>query len=259
MFRCRVLLLCLSVSLAALTSAQTTTGVLTKDPQAIALAARALLAMGGQQAIADSRTTGTLTLGSDPSSVLPIVLESQGTHKARTAVQRATGTSVRIMNGGAAGLQRADGSARTLLSKNSISERITYIPALSLLSEFQNANVEIALSSVPNTFTLSCIPDSTKADFYRAATKTTYAADPASGLIISMEITNFAEEDPASGVPEKTVFSDYRLVSGVMVPFHQTGYMNGKLQFDLTLDSVAFNVGVPDSDFVLPAGVTYVQ
>src|SRR5438128_2859128 len=185
MFHCRVLLLCLSVSLAALTSAQTTSGVLTKDPQAIALAARALLAMGGQQAIADSRTTGTLTLVSDPSSVLPIVLESQGTHKARTAVQRATGTSVRIMNGGAAGLQRADGSTRTLLSKNSIAERITYIPALSLLSEFQNANVEIALGSAPNTFTLSCVPDSTKADFYRNATKTTYAVDPASGLIIS--------------------------------------------------------------------------
>ena len=223
------------------------------------LEARALMAMGGQQTITDSRATGTLTLASNPSSALPIMLESQGTHKARTTVQRANGTSVRIMNGGAAGLQRSDGTTRTLLGKNSIGERISYLPVLSLLSEFQNANVEIALGSAPNTFTLSCIPDSTKADFYRAATKTTYAADPASGLIISMEITNFAEEDPASGVPEKTVFSDYRLVSGVMVPFHQTGYMNGKLQFDLTLDSVAFNVGVPDSDFVLPAGVTNAQ
>src|SRR5438552_3919626 len=147
MFRCRILSLCLSVSLVALASAQTTTTALTKDPQAMALAARALIAMGGQPSIADSRATGSLTLASNPSSALPIVLESQGTHKARTAVQRATGTSVRVMNGGAAGLQRADGSARTLLSKNSISERITYIPALSLLSEFQNANVEIALGS----------------------------------------------------------------------------------------------------------------
>ena len=215
--------------------------------------------MGGLPSIADSRATGSLTLASNPSSALPIVLESQGTHKARTAVQRANGTSLRIMNGGAAGLQRSDGSARTLLSKNSIGERITYIPALSLLSEFQNANVEVTLGSAPNTFTLSCVPDSAKADFYRTATKTTYAVDSASGLIISMEITNFAEEDPASGVPEKTVFSDYRLVSGVMVPFHQTSYMNGKLQFDLTLTSVGFNVGVPDSDFVLPTGVTNAQ
>ena len=74
-----------------------------------------------------------------------------------------------------------------------------------------------------------------------------------------MEITNFAEEEPTSGVPEKTVFSDYHLVGGVMVPFHQTGYMNGRLQFDLTLTSIAFNVGVPDSDFILPAGVPNAQ
>src|SRR5438552_19017473 len=135
MFRCRVLLLCLAVSLAAHAFAQTATASLTKDPQAMTLAARALMAMGGQQTITDSRATGTLTLASNPSSALPIVLESQGTHKARTAVQRPSGTSLRILNGGAAGQQRADGSARTLLSKNSIGERVSYIPALSLLSE----------------------------------------------------------------------------------------------------------------------------
>src|SRR5947207_14600282 len=142
MFRCRVLLLCLAVSLAAHAFAQTATASLTKDPQAMTVAARALMAMGGQQTITDSRATGTLTLASNPSSALRIVLESQGTHSARTAVQRANGTSVRIMNGGAAGLQRSDGTTRTLLGKNSIAERISYLPVLSLLSEFQNANVE---------------------------------------------------------------------------------------------------------------------
>src|SRR5438067_13261979 len=118
MFRSRVLLFCLSASLASIAFAQTTTTAVTKDPQAMALEARSLLAMGGQQTIADSRATGILTLATNPSSALPIVLESQGTHKARTAVQRASGTSVRVMNGGAAALQRADGSTRTLLSKN---------------------------------------------------------------------------------------------------------------------------------------------
>src|SRR5438094_4373444 len=102
MFRCRVLLLCLSVSLAWPASAQTTTTALAKDPQAMALAAHSLLAMGGQQIIADSRATGTLTLASDSSSALPIVLESQGTRKVRTTVQRANGTSVRVMNAGIA-------------------------------------------------------------------------------------------------------------------------------------------------------------
>src|SRR5439155_25825506 len=124
----------------------------------------------------------------------PIVLETQGTHKARTAVQRTNGISLRVMNGGAAAIQRADGSARTLLSKNSIGERISYLPVLSLVSEFQNANVEVTLGSVPNSFTLSYILDSAKADFYRTATKTIYTVDPVTGLITSMEITNFAEE-----------------------------------------------------------------
>ena len=141
MFRCRVLLLSLSLSLAALASAQTTTTALTKDPQAMALAARALIAMGGLPSIADSRATGSLTLASNPSSVLPIVLESQGTHKARTAVQRPSGTSLRILNGGAAGQQRADGSARTLLSKNSI-EPGDKLDTAALDKTLQSLNVE---------------------------------------------------------------------------------------------------------------------
>lgn len=48
------------------------------------------------------------------------------------------------------------------------------------------------------------------------------------------------------------VFSDYRRVGSIAVPFHQTTLLDGRIESDLQLSAIQFNVGVPESDFVVP-------
>ena len=69
----------------------------------------------------------------------------------------------------------------------------------------------------------------------------------------------FAENDPNDRTKVETYFSDFRSVNGAWVPFHQTTYEDGKVAEDLVLASVAFNVGVSDTEFALPTEVADVQ
>jgi len=48
--------------------------------------------------------------------------------------------------------------------------------------------------------------------------------------------------------------ADYRSINGLLVPFHQTVFVDGKLETDLTFASVTLNVGLSDAEFALPQG-----
>ena len=243
----------------SVTSTSTTApSAITKDPQAIALAAKAIAAMGGVQAIAtitDSRASGTFAIASDSASPYPIMLETQGTQKVRTTLTRPNGANIRILNGGVAAVIHADGSVRTLDANNTMAQRVDHIPVLSLISEYQNGNIEVTSGPVPNSFAVTLIPTTAIGDYYRGLTKTIFTVDPNSGLIISMQLTAHGEGSLKDTYPVQIVYANYQAVNGVMVPFHQTTYENGTMTTDLVLNSVAFNVGVPDSDFTLPAEV----
>ena len=90
-------------------------------------------------------------------------------------------------------------------------------------------------------------------------TRTTFYVDQTSGLVSKLEYTNYAENDSDAQQKVEIVFSDYRNINGAWVPFRQTSYTDGKLESELVLSSVSFNVGVPDSEFDLPAEVTNAQ
>ena len=240
------------------TTTTTTASAITKDPQAIALAVKVLGAMGGAQAIAtiaDSRASGTFTIATDAASPYPITLETQGTQKVRTTLTRPSGNNVRILNGGVAAVIHADGSVRTLDANNTMAQRVDHIPLLSLISEYQNGNIEVTSGPVPNSFAVTMIPQTAMADYYRGLTKTIFTVDPNSGLITSMQLTAHGEGSMTNTYQVQVVYANYQTVNGVMVPFHQTTYENGTMTTDLVLNSIAFNVGVPDSDFTLPAVV----
>ena len=259
-----LLLFALLCSLTAISSAQTASPStpIAKDPQALALAQQAIAAMGGAQAIGaitDSRATGTFTIAADPASPYSIDLETEGTQKARSTLARPNGNTIRILNGGIAAVVRPDGSVRQLDSNNTMAQRVDHIPLLSLLSEYQNANIEVTGGPTPNSFAVTLIPATTLATYYRGLTKTIFNVDPSSGLVASMQLTAHGEGSLSDTYQVQIVYSNYQPVNGVMVPFHQTTYENGKLSTDLVLTSITFNVGVPDSDFTLPAEVTNAQ
>jgi len=236
-----------------------------KDPKAIAVVQATITAMGGVQALLnyqDSLASGTLTVygGSSP-LIFPITLKSKGTHETRVELQRPNGVSVRIVNQGQGTIQKPDGTVRTLVVGNLVGERVSHIPLLSLLSEYQNANISLAYQgTVPvngqstQLITLSFVPtnDPVQGPFFASLTQTLVYVDTTTNLIDKIQYKNYPENDQSNPHKIEVYFSNYQSVGGISVPFRQTTYDDGTLESDLVLSKADFNVGLLDSEFTLP-------
>lgn len=77
-----------------------------------------------------------------------------------------------------------------------------------------------------------------------------YDLDPVSYLPVDVSFLAHPEDDFNRGILVEATFSDYRDVSGVMVPFHIKRFVNGTLELDITISSAMINPGLSDSDFI---------
>jgi hypothetical protein len=247
--------------------AQTTTATPLSDPQAMALAVQSLSAMGSAPEalpLADSRANGVLTMYFGSPVQLKITLESKGLTQTRIEVQQAIGTSVQVMNGGQAAIQNPDGSIHQLVQVNLFAERVGHIPALSMLAEIHNpiALVEMISTSAANNspddviaVRLGQSSDPIQLMIQQRLSRTLFYINHASGFVDKVDYGYYSESpNPGRRMEIQDVFSDYRNIGGVAVPFHRTTYCDGRLESDLQLSSVNFNVGVPATDFVVPGG-----
>jgi hypothetical protein len=259
----------LIASLSQSASAQTATSSQTpiRDPQAIALASRSLAAMGAPSASlqTNSRATGLLTMQFDTPVTASVVLESKGLTVSRAEMQQPNGTSVRVLQGGQAAIKNADGSIRRLNQVNTFCEHVGYIPAFSLLAEVPNptAQVEFITSAGTNgspddiiAVSLGQSSDPGQVVIQQSLSRRLFYINSASGLVDKIEYTYYSDA-PNPGIPMSVqeIFSDYRNVAGIAVPFHRATYLDGRLESDLQLSIVSFNVGIPDSDFVVPGSL----
>jgi hypothetical protein len=247
-------------------NAQQTASTLQRDPQAVALAQQSLSAMGGAQALLlqDSVATGQAQIfrQDGTSTVFTITKKSKGTAMVRTELQRSEGKQVRIVNKGTAAIQMANGSVRSLLTNNTVAERVEHIPALSLLSDWANTNMELSyvgsdsVNGQPaDVVSISYIPPGAQdPNFWRSTTRTLFYVDQATKFVSKIQYQNAAENNTNLTEKVEIFFSKYQVVSGVAVPFQQSTYSDGSLLSTIIFTSVAFNVGLASSDFNLPGG-----
>jgi hypothetical protein len=192
-----------------------------------------------------------------------VVWESKGLTETRSELQRANGTSVRVLQGGQAAIRNPDGSIRQLNQVNTLYEHVNHIPIFSLLAEVQNPSVEVTVVSQASSngtaddvisLSLASSSDATQAQIQRQLSRTLFYINQATGLLDKMEYTYYSEGSASTAMDVQQVFSDYRSVSGAAVPFHQTTFVDGRLESDLQLNALSFNVGISDADFVVPVG-----
>jgi len=263
--RCVFVILCVLNASPNLNSQQT--AALQRDVQAISLLQQCLATMGGAEALLlqDSVAIGEAqTFLPDGTTVtLPIVKKSKGTKMVRTELQRPEGTRIRVVNGGVGGIRNSDGTIRKQFSNNTAAERVEHIPVLSILSEWQSSSIEIRYigadivnGSAVQVVAISFIPTSDPQwiSFYRSTTQKLFYIDQGTNLVSKIQYQNFAEKD--SNVSEKVevFFSDYRSVSGVLIPFKQASYADGRPRSTLIFNSMSFNNGLLDTEFAVPGG-----
>ena len=75
--------------------------------------------------------------------------------------------------------------------------------------------------------------------------------DSESHLPVAMAFNTHPDDDLTRDIPVEVRFSDYRSVSGGMVPFRIQRFLSGTLQLDVTVSSAAINSGIADSAFAL--------
>ena len=85
------------------------------------------------------------------------------------------------------------------------------------------------------------------------AAKLTIWVATASGLPIQMESYRIATDNMGVLVKHTSQFSDFRLVAGLLIPFHQEEFTGANRLYVLQLDTVQLNVGLTDADFSLAA------
>ena len=257
-------LLPLVISVSALAAAATKY-VLKQDPQAVAVAQSAFAAMGGAQAVAgyqDSVSSGTVTVytGGTPVSY-PITVKSKGLRETRSELQLPKGTNVRIVSQGQGAILRPDGTVKTLYSNNTFYEHVNHIPLLSVLAEYAAGNVNLLYQGTANVqgqsedvIELDFVPNLSPGSgpIFASMSRTLFFVNQTTKLVDKTQRATFFERDATNTFNEETYYADYRSVNGLLVPFHQTVVIDGKIDTDLIFTSVTFNVGLSDSDFVVP-------
>jgi hypothetical protein len=239
--------------------------LLTIDPQALTVAQTAFTAMGGAQAVAayqDSQSSGTVIIYTGGSSTsYPITLKSKGLRETRVELQKANGTNVRIVNQGQGAIIHPDGSVKNLWSNNTFYEHVNHVPLLSVLAEYANGNVNLLYKGVQqvqgqaeDVIELDFVPnlDPVNGPIFASMSSTLFFVNQSTGLVDKIQTTPFYEGGDKVTFTEETYLADYRSVNGMLVPFHQTVFIDGQLDTDLTFTSVDLNVGLADSEFALP-------
>jgi hypothetical protein len=260
-----LLLLCLVIA-ASTHAAAASKYQLTQDPQAVAVAQAAFTAMGGAQAVAgyqDSQATGTVTLSpaGNPPVSYPITVKSKGLRETRVELQMPKGTNVRIVNQGKGAIVRPDGSVRSIDSNNTFYEHVNHVPLLSLLGEYANGKVNLLYQGVQqvqaqpeDVIEVDFVPndDPAAGKIFSAMSRTLFYVNQSTRLVDKIQTTPLYEGDNKNTYTEEVYLADYHSVNGLLVPFHQTVLIDGKMETDLTFTSIIFNVGLLDAEFALP-------
>jgi outer membrane lipoprotein-sorting protein len=237
----------------------------TKDPTAMAIAQQSLSAMGGTAlpGFQDVTVTGTTTAYGDAGSVSsPITLMATGTSSVASNIQRAAGTRTSVTDGTTTCVNSGSGAVPVTSAADSYSQRIDFVPALTLLREYTGSNVQVQYVGSANVngapadvIALSVQPAGAPPDFnWVQVTQRQFYIDQATSFVVKIQYTLVTDPASGSGPKLETFLSNYQTVSGFALPFQQSTYVDGNLTQTLTISSVAFNTGINPQTFQLTCG-----
>lgn len=237
-----------------------------RDTQALAILPQLLAANGATVLASVSDTEATATadyfVSGNPATA-SVIIKSKGTSMVRWEIQLPGGTQVRVLNRGRAALQLPSGKVRKLSATNTVAERVNHLPALTVLSEWTDPSRSLSYvgtasvngqPAIAISMRFSSASSPIAAGLTRNSTPITFYFDQATDQLVKMDFQNFAEGDDRFVQKVEVFFSDYRSINGVPIPFKQDRYEDSRLALSLTLNSIAFNVGLSDSEFALPVG-----
>lgn len=240
-------------------SSQQSTTLPQRDAQALAVLQNAVAAMGGSAAVsqvADTVISGNIQLS--PGSAAQASTFTWKTAGPNFRYEFKSGTTTQIFVSGHGNPANArNGTVKALSPLIALANPPLHFPLLVLASVAANSNYSVTLggkttvNGTPavkvhiflNTDMLSALVSAQ--DWY---------FDAVSGLPLRVEHRLPDNHRPEHYVQATEDFADFRIVSGLLVPFKITSYESGSLVAVETISSVSFNNGLSSTEFDVPAG-----
>ena len=231
------------------------------DPQALSLAAQALTAMTGGNAITDVTLTGDVVWFAGDIKTGTVTLSAKGSTESRVDLQLGSENRTDIRNAAAGpqgGWIGTDGVTHAYVQHNCWTDAGWFFPGLSSLTQSSNPNLIFSYigqetrNGLPvqhlrayqfRSLANDLVPTLSTMDFY---------LDSVSLLPLFITFNVHPDNDSSADIPMEIRFAKYGPINGVLVPFHVQQLFNGGLFLDFTVNSVKINSGLPDSFFAIP-------
>jgi|SRR5882724_3221460 len=243
------------IALAALVTGIGTTTAFAQGPppgvDAAAILRRSSAAMGCSVIGNDTTIAvkGSLRFA-DGTTVMPVTIQSQGNHRWRSELETPKERKVTIVNDGKGQIQHADGRVNPLAEHNTAHQRPMHIPCLTNLalppSLIDATYLRLETSGAESFDVIELLPSGRpKQKQVAELMKTTVWISRSTGYLTKLQYSNGAEQDSNDVQPVAIDYSDYRMVNGLAVPFHQISHAGNTL-LDLRFDSVQLNTVAAD-------------
>jgi len=247
-----------AVSATAQQSSTSTPQVPERDPQALAVLSK-MLSISGWSVPIDAAAAGSVTrYRGDTQDAVNITLKFKGRTEARVDVADPTTPRSTVINGE---LAASTTSGVTLLvpGRSTLSPTVL-LPIFSALLNISDPNLsfrfvgaETVNGQVASRLEIDYIspPDDPRPQAQRRDGHLTLWVSVSSLLPIQIQYPRISKDNPTSVFTATRVYSDYRTISGVAVPFHQDEYGGNQHLSSLQLNTVAFNTGLSDTEFAI--------
>lgn len=231
------------------------------DPEAQALASKAIAALTGGQHISDVRLTGNVTRDIGTSDTGTVTLEALGRGESRADMTMSEGTRTEIRDASTGEPEgewiNPDGSTGAMAPHNAWTDPVWFFPAFGSLAGGSNVvltyigqesrngtmvehirsyTVGAGQAAIPNLRQLSTM------DFY---------LDPVTFLPIAETFNTHPDNNELVNLPVEIDFSDYRVIRGAEVPTRIQRLLQGHVVEDITVTSASFNNGLSLAAFSL--------
>ena len=189
----------------------------------------------------------------DGVTVMPVMIQSQGDRSWRSELVTAKERKVTVVNNGKGQIQHADGRVQNLTENNTSHQPPMHIPCLTGLAappgRLTATYLRTETTAADSLDVVKLMPNFQGPKQFAGRLKLTLWISRSTGYLVKLQYVNSAEQDSEDTQTVEIDYSDYRVIDGLAVPFTQVTQSDGKLVFDLRLDSVQLNT--PAADFSL--------
>lgn len=259
---CLAIFSAISFLSARLVGQQGTPPTAARDPQALSVLERSLNAAGGTDSLGKIRdyvASGKIVYYWAGEEVEGhVILQGRGIGQFRLEANLPRGVRSWAINNGTGALKETDGQKTPIPSHNTINFGNLTFPSMTLLNVLRDPSISVTYLGpetreagpahhIRSRKTFDFDPNGVRSKL----TTRDFWIDFATLHVIQILDSVHPKDNSIEEYPHEVQFSDYRAVSGMIVPFSIVELYSGQRVSAIDLTEVTFDHGLQDADFVL--------